>query len=77
MKKLFLKLYKKLSLKITLLIFFFAFIMIGSFSISSKSNLKEYIKAKAPNLYQIMRDEIIYPIFRQQVFWSFLDEDIP
>ena len=35
------------------------------------------MKANVPNLYQIMRDEIIYPIFKQKVFWSSLDEDIP
>ena len=51
--------------------------MVGIFSISSISNLKEYMKANVPNLYQIMRDEIIYPIFKQKVFWSSLHKDIP
>jgi len=77
MKNLFLKLYNQLSLRITLLILFFAFIMIGFFFISSKSNFKEYVKAKAPNLYTIIRDEIIYPIFRQKVVGASLGEDIP
>ena len=49
----------------------------GVFFISSKSNLKEYMKANVPNLYQIMRDEIIYPIFKQKVLWSTLGEDTP
>ena len=77
MKILFLKKYNKLPLRITLLILFFAFILIGFFSISSKSNFKEYIKAKTPNLYNIVRDGIIYPIFRQQVVGALLGEDIP
>ena len=77
MKNLFLKLYNQLSLRITLLILFFAFIMIGFFFISSKSNFKEYLKAKAPNLYTIIRNEIIYPIFRQKVVGASLGEDIP
>jgi len=51
--------------------------MSGVFFISSKSNLKEYMKANAPNLYQSMRDEIIYPVFKQKVFWSSIHEDIP
>ena len=50
--------------------------MSSVFFISSKSNLKGYLKANVPNLYQIMRDEIIYPIFRQQVLWSSQDKDI-
>ena len=49
----------------------------GVFFISSKSNLKEYMKANLPNLYQIMRDEIIYPVFKQKVLWSTLGEDTP
>jgi hypothetical protein len=51
--------------------------MTGFFLISSKSNFKEYVKAKAPNLYTIIRDEIIYPIFRQKVIGASLGEDIP
>ena len=77
MKNLFLKFYKQFPLRITLLILFFAFIMTGFFLISSKSNFKEYVKAKAPNLYTIIRDEIIYPIFRQKVIGASLGEDIP
>ena len=76
MKNLFLKFYKQFPLRITLLILFFAFIMTGFFLISSKSNFKEYVKAKAPNLYTIIRDEIIYPIFRQKVIGASLGEDI-
>ena len=77
MKNLFIKFYKLFPLRTTLLILFFAFIMIGFFLISSKSNFKEYVKAKAPNLYTIIRDEIIYPIFRQKVIGASLGEDIP
>ena len=77
MKNLFLKFYNQLLLKILILILFFAFIMIGYFFISSKSNFKEYLKAKAPNLYTIIRNEIIYPIFRQKVVGALLGEDIP
>ena len=77
MKNLFLKFYKQFPLRITLLILFFAFIMTGFFLISSKSNFKEYVKAKAPNLYTIIRNEIIYPIFRQKVVGASLGEDIP
>jgi hypothetical protein len=77
MKNLFLIFYKQFPLRITLLILFFAFIMTGFFLISSKSNFKEYLKENAPNLYQIMRDEIIYPIFKQKVLWSTLGEDTP
>ena len=77
MKNLFLKFYKQFPLRITLLILFFAFIMTGFFLISSKSNFKEYVKAKAPNLYTIIRNEIIYPIFRHKVVGALLGEDIP
>jgi len=77
MKNLFIKFYKLFPLRTTLLILFFAFIMTGFFLISSKSNFKEYVKAKAPNLYTIIRDEIIYPIFRQKVIGASLGEDIP
>ena len=77
MKNLFIKFYKLFPLRTTLLILFFAFIMTGFFLISSKSNFKEYVKAKAPNLYSIIRDEIIYPIFRQKVIGASLGEDIP
>ena len=51
--------------------------MVGIFSISSISNLKEYMKANIPNFYQSMRDGIIYPVFKQKVFWSSIHEDIP
>jgi hypothetical protein len=77
MKNLFLKFYNQLLLKILILILFFAFIMIGYFFISSKSNFKEYLKAKAPNIYTIIRDEIIYPIFKQKVIGASLVENIP
>ena len=77
MKNLFIKFYKLFPLRTTLLILFFAFIMTGFFLISSKSNFKEYVKAKVPNLYTIIRDEIIYPIFRQKVIGASLGEDIP
>ena len=72
MKNLFLKFYKQFPLRITLLILFFAFIMTGFFLISSKSNFKEYLKENGPNLYNIIRNEIIYPIFKQKVLGASL-----
>jgi len=77
MKNLFLKFYKHFPLRITLLISFFAFIMTGFFLISSKSNFKEYLKENGPNLYNIIRNEIIYPIFKQKVLGASLVEEIP
>ncbi|SVB86635.1 uncharacterized protein METZ01_LOCUS239489, partial [marine metagenome] len=77
MKNLFLKFFNQLPLRITLLILIFSFIMIGFFFINSKSNFKEYLKENAPNLYNIIRNEIIYPIFKQKVLGASLVEKIP
>ena len=77
MKNFVLKFYNQLSLRITLLILFFVFTMIGLFFISTKSNLEEYLKVKVPNLYTIIKDEIVYTIFKHQVVGVSFDENIP
>ena len=77
MKNFVLKFYNQLPLRITLLILFFVFTMIGLFFISTKSNLEEYLKVKVPNLYTIIKDEIVYPIFKHQVVGVSFTENIP